>query len=188
MRPTSLSQLKTALLCIVILSSLAACGSRLSNTSGSNTLPGTPTGTSMKNNPQANPTVTPGQVTLVLNASHYGVKDTIIANILNGLSQPVYISMYHTNCTPLILEKETDTTWAPQGNCLKIQSAPNPFIQRKPCSITQQQLRPFSGTTGSISDSWQSGTYRITISYAMTFDPDSIQGGMLVRSETFSIG
>lgn len=188
MRSTTLSQLKTVLICVVILSSLAACGSRLSNTDASNTLPGTPTGTSMKNNPQANPTLTPGKVTLVLNASHFGVKDMITATILNGLSQPIYISTYHTNCTPLILEKETDTTWVPQGNCLKVQSAPNPFMQLESGSITQQQLRPFSGATGSISDAWQSGTYRITISYTTILDPDSIQGGILVRSGTFSIG
>ena len=174
-----------AVLILTIAFGLTACGSASQPQKGSNS--GTPIST---NTAQSNTTgpvkVTPGQVTLVLNKSHYALDEVIAVTIANGLPNSIYGSAYRTNCTMVLLEWKTNNGWAARGRCPA--ASVSRTIQLKPDSTMPEQLTPVSGVFKPAPDTaWQPGTYRVSFFYNMTPDADSM-GGTVVQTAEFSIG
>jgi hypothetical protein len=175
-----------ALLTLSLVFSIAACGGASQPPVG-NPNPSTPAAT---NTPQASATIinvpiTPGQVRLVLGKSHYAPNEAITVTITNGLSASIYASANFTDCTLVLLEWKTPTSWVPRGRCPAAQFVGT--VELKPGSATPQQLTPVAGVVRPSSNAtWQAGTYRVIFAYSLKPDEGGTQG-TIVQSENFTV-
>jgi len=176
-----------ALLALLLTFSIAACGGASQRPVG-NPKPGTLAATST---PQASVTsigvpITPGQVNLVLSKSHYAPHEVITVIITNGLSTSIYATANFTDCTLVLLEWKTPTSWVPRGRCPAAQFVGT--VELKPGSATPQQLTPVAGVVRPSSNTtWQAGTYRTIFAYSLKPDESGTQG-TIVQSENFTVG
>ncbi len=141
MRQNLLPQL---LIILALTFSITACGGASQPPVGNPNL-STPAATST---PQASVIIidvpiTPGQVRLVLSKSQYAPNEAITVTITNGLSTSIFASANFTDCTLVLLEWKTPTSWVPRGRCPSAQFAGT--VELKPGSATPQQLTPVAG-------------------------------------------
>jgi hypothetical protein len=126
------------------------------------------------------------QVTLTTDKTQYHPSDSITVTIKNNLAHTIYVNARYYNCSPVQVEKQSTTGWIPQGHCTRIQ-ANTPLRLQAGAQITQQ-LPPGVGTTRPVANAtWGPGTYRISFSYHMSYDPDTVGGGTSVLSPMFNI-
>jgi len=130
--------------------------------------------------------ITPGQVRLVLDKSHYASNEIIIVTITNGLSTSIYAPATFTDCTLILLEWKTPTGWVPRGRCPS--ARPTGLVELKPGSATPQRLTPVAGVARpSAHATWQAGMYRAIFAYSLKPDEGGTQG-TIVQSENFTAG
>ena len=94
-----------------------------------------------------------GQVTLTLDRQGYGARDTIVVTVENALSQTIWATDHHTNCTVLVAERNQGGAWEAVETCH---------------SLTPTSLEPLSPGATAIqlnSAGWPAGAYRITLTY-----------------------
>ncbi|MFI5273488.1 MAG: hypothetical protein ACHQ4H_10700 [Ktedonobacterales bacterium] len=136
---------------------------------------GTPTGT-----PPGNAVLTPGQVTIVADNSHYTTSGTAILTISNGLIQTIWSADHQTNCTVLTLERQSGASWQPVGPCLSMRvTRMLPFV-----SNSQTQVK-FAGIQG-VTTSWPAGTYRARFTYSKS-DSIATSGIVTIYSASFTV-
>lgn len=187
----TLAMIASSLLASLIIS---ACGG-ISMSTPSNHHPGATPTPSFSSSPvtSATPTVhvSPtgkknGQVILTLDKTQYKSADVITVMITNQLTQTIYVNGRYYNCLLVQIEKRFATTWIPQGSCNRIQGFTPVRIQ--PGMQIKQQLVPGVSTIRPMSQHfWNTGTYRITFSYQLNYDPDTIGGGIHVMTSPFTI-
>jgi hypothetical protein len=118
----------------------------------------------------------------------YQPVDTITVTITNHLAQTIYINGRYYNCLPVQLDKLSNATWVPLGSCNRIQVQGLSPIRIQAGAQIKEQLIPGAGITHPIGQKfWNPGTYRITLSYLMDYDPDTIGGNMHVNTPPFII-
>lgn len=128
-----------------------------------------------------------GSVLITTDKSQYSTSDMITVTIIDNLSGTIYASPYYTECMPIQLQIKSAASWVALGRCpettqgvLAIQPG-NPIVYR---------LRPVAGSMGSQTGSgttWTPGIYRVTCSYTLQPDPDTVHGGIEIVSQTFII-
>lgn len=174
-----------ALLALAALLMLAGCGPR---TGGDTNNSGTPAGKT-GGNATPNPTLTPGQVTIWLDKSSYGVKEIITVNVANGLSSSIYSAPRYTNCSVVSLQWHNGATWVQWGRCLIEQT--ERFTQLKANSVTTLRLDPTTnmtrpGAVRAATTVWHPGMYRVVFSFN-TVPDEGNPAGTVVTSETFTV-
>jgi len=165
---------------------LGACGSASQATTTSAQTPAKAT-TSVQIPAKA--TSTPGvnmptQVKVITDKLQYVSNETLTVTVKNGLSSSIFIASYQTNCTPLLLEgKAADNTWMPKNLCYRAQSAS--LLQLKPGAEMVYRLTPTFRHPGTTirSTVWGVGMYRVSISYMLAPDADTVQGGIKVYAQ-----
>ena len=183
MRQNLLPQL---LIILALTFSITACGGASQPPVGNPNL-STPAATST---PQASVIIidvpiTPGQVRLVLSKSQYAPNEAITVTITNGLSTSIFASANFTDCTLVLLEWKTPTSWVPRGRCPSAQFVGT--VELKPGSATPQQLTPVAGVVRPSSNTtWQAGMYRVIFAYSLKPDEGGAQG-TIVQSENFTV-
>jgi hypothetical protein len=119
--------------------------------------------------------------------NRYSRSDIITVIIDNNLSTSIYASAYYTDCTPVQLQRKSETSWSALGRCPE---ATQSALAIQSGSPKEFQLHPSSGPAGSRMGSgatWVPGTYRISFSYTLQPDPDTVQGSGDIVSTEFTI-
>lgn len=128
------------------------------------------------------PAVTVGQVQVVVEDGSYGPSSTIFVWAGNGLSQCIYTTDYHSDCSIVVLERQVDGNWQPQANCPR--ATPTQIAALPPMRAAFVQLPPeASGTQPGV---WPVGTYRVAFSYRL--DREGADQPIEVDSGSFTIG
>ena len=124
---------------IIVMLLLAACG----NNAGSGTTPTQPT----------QPPTFP--VSLQVGSARYQPGSTISVTIKNQGNQAVYFSDHKTNCTVLLLERQTANTWEPVAPCRLM------IVTR----IHSLQAGDTLEVKLTASNQWPSGSYHARLDY-----------------------
>ncbi|GHO85682.1 hypothetical protein [Dictyobacter formicarum] len=142
-------------------------------------------------NPQPGQTPTPGNpnpntLQLAIDKTSYTRSDAITVTITNGLGHNIYLTTPRTSCTLVQLEMLANGIWNPVGRCVDV--AATPTLQLPAGGTTRQIIQPQNsyGLRHSVT-SWQPGTYRLSISYNPTYDPDTVGGTQNATSTIFTI-
>ena len=164
-------------LMLMLVCGLTACGYLYQTTTNA---PGkTPvaasTASTSKASGAAPVAVTPGQVKLALDKTQYARDETVTVSILNGLQVNIYTTNHQSDCSILLLEWQGPGGWVTVGRCLsEIASGP---VMLKAGSITALQFKPSAATFRTPpAGAWQPGSYRFTLFYHFSPEPDSVQG------------
>ncbi|GLV60647.1 hypothetical protein KDH_74660 [Dictyobacter sp. S3.2.2.5] len=155
-------------------------------------IPAEPTPTPQPN-PQPGPTPTPGNpnpnpggLQVTVNQASYSRTDAISVTISNGLGQTIYLTTPRTSCTLAQLQMLVNGSWTPVGRCVHISATPTRQLTAN--GNLNQTIQPQNafGVLHSV-PRWQPGTYRVSITYTTTYDPDTVGGGQQATSPTFTI-
>ncbi|GCE07261.1 hypothetical protein [Dictyobacter aurantiacus] len=133
-----------------------------------------------------NPNPNPGGLQVAVNQASYSRTDAISITISNGLGQTIYLTTPRTSCTLAQLQMLVNGNWTPVGRCVNISATPT--RQLVASGTMNQTIQPQNafGVLHSVS-SWQPGTYRVSVTYTTTYDPDTVGGGQQATSPTFTI-
>ena len=172
---------------------ITACGrasqsSTTSSTPTSTPLQSTPSPTAQATQSATATAVSQGKVVISASQASYRANDTITVTIANGLAQSIFVTPYHTGCTPIELEKEVQSNWLVLGNCTRGQM-PRPVAIKAGTTI-QLQLSPNLNTLRpNPSALWQTGTYRASLTYnTISPDPETYNPpGTIAQSATFTV-
>jgi Bacterial Ig-like domain len=152
-----------------------------SDTSAQTTPTQTQAGATMT--PGSNPSPATAGVTLTLNQQHYSADSLIIVTIHNGSQQTIWAADHQTSCTVLTLERQSQGSWYRVGQCAL--STPTRVVSIGPgASLTQRLTSQQEMDTGA---GWQTGTYRVTLTFHLGNDSSSLAGGDTVHSAQFTI-
>lgn len=128
------------------------------------------------------PAVTVDQVQVVVEEGSYEPSSTIFVWAGNGLSQCIYTTDHHSDCSIVVLERQVNGNWQPQANCLR--ATPTQIVALSPMQAAFVQLPPAAG--GTQPGVWPVGTYRVTFSYRL--DREGTSQPIEVDSGSFAIG
>jgi hypothetical protein len=129
------------------------------------------------------PGVTIGQVRVVVEGDQHGPCETLYVWAGNGLSQSIYATDHHSDCTIVTLQRQVGADWQPVAACLL--ATPTRSVEIAPMQADFAQLAP--NTPGMQERAWPSGTYRLAFGYH-TGQQVSTTPDTLVYSLTFTIG
>ncbi|GCE28930.1 hypothetical protein KDA_44140 [Dictyobacter alpinus] len=127
-------------------------------------------------------------IKLALDKAGYSTKDPINVTISNNMKDTIYLSATGTSCSMIQLEMLVNGNWQPQGRCINVHAAP--LVPLNTGKSINQKLQPQTGpmpTKRTDTSVWQPGTYRATLNFSGTVDPDTVGGKNIVVSATFTI-
>lgn len=175
------------LIVLVIAQALVSCGQTTRSPSGQSASGQTPTagqqaGATMT--PTGKPSSTASEVTLTLDQQHYSADSLIIVTIHNGSQSPIWAADHQTSCTVLVLERLNQGSWYRVGQCAT--AIATRILSIQPGASLVQRLSSYQEMdTGA---GWQTGTYRVTLTYGMGNDASALAGGNTVHTVEFTIG
>lgn len=129
------------------------------------------------------------QVTLVPNAAHYAVSDTITITVHNTTGQTIYTMAHFTDCSAISLERRVGGNWQPVNLCAD--GFPHPVIA--PISPDGEVATELTAATTpgnevqSEAPEWTAGTYRAVLTYTTSRSAD-FSHGAITYSTTFTVG
>lgn len=173
------------LLCLglVLLAGCGYNGNTPTSTGNSAMAAGTPsvtpgaTATATAATPAATRASGSGGVTIQLSASGYHARDTIVVTIANGTSQTIAFPDHQSNCTIVLLQRQSATSWQPVSICREM--------------ILTRILTLGAGKSQIVSlhapgNGWQTGTYRVTFGYGVGANASAARGST-VSSLVFQV-
>lgn len=154
----------------------ASTGNSVTATTASSATPGT-TATATAATPAATRAPGSGGVTVQLSASGYHAHGTIVVTITNGTSQTIAFPDHQSNCTIVLLQRQSATGWQPVSICREM--------------ILTRILTLGAGKSQSVSlhasdSGWQTGTYRVTFGYGAGANANAAHG-LAVSSPVFQV-
>ena len=139
----------------VLLLLLTGCGNNAG--SGSNSPAGQP-------DPSSTPLPPTSAVSLQMDARAYTVGSTISVTISNQSQQTILLTDHKTNCSVLLVERQSAGSWQPVAACkLMIATRTHPL---QAGAIFVVKLATTAGQ-------WPAGTYRVTLDYLSDSTPGS---------------
>ena len=168
----------TAALTLVLLAATAGCA-RPSTSSGSQ-------GDHVTPDPTSNTTPSleaAGGVKITLARERFGLQESIVATIQNGLTTSIWTTDHHSDCGLLTLEYLSGGAWRAVGQC----SQPRPV---KVVEIAAGAAAPQSigySQNMDMGAGWSAGTYRLSLSYAPNQSQANASGATTVHSDTFAV-
>jgi hypothetical protein len=132
--------------------------------------------------PISGSTATTGPVTVTTNLSTYTTGDAIGATVTNSSKSGYYTQDGKSACTVVQLERYDSKTgaWTHMDSCNNAQPT-------QTLSIAESTSVPYTLAPTSASDvnSWESGTYRVSVAY--TTQPDGITSPQEAHSAAFTV-
>ncbi|HZC07733.1 MAG TPA: hypothetical protein VE338_19000 [Ktedonobacterales bacterium] len=127
-------------------------------------------------------TATTGPVTVTTNLSHYTIGDAIGVTVTNNSKSQYYTQDGKSACSIAQLERYDATTgaWKPMDSC-------NGGKATQTLLIAESASVPYTLAPSSSSDvnAWQSGTYRVSVTYST--QPDGITNPQEAHSAAFTV-
>ncbi len=125
-----------------------------------------------------------GPVTITLAKSHFGSQDPLLATIHNGLKASIWIEYHQSGCTPLAVEVLDGGTWNAVGLCTL--PGPAKIVEIPAGSVSAQYVSyPQEIDTGA---GWAPGTYRVTLTFALSASGVGSSTASMAYSTNFTIG
>lgn len=173
----------TAALTLVLLAAMAGCA-RASTSSGNQEDQGDQAAPAATASDTPSPEAAAGGVKIILAKERFGLQESIVATIQNGLSTSIWTTDHHSDCGLLTLEYFRGGAWGEVSRCS--QPRPVKVIEIAPGADTPESIGYSQNMDMGIGRT--AGTYRLCLSYAPNQNQANASGAATVYSDSFTIG